>query len=148
MSPADRKPLRASFADFVRREFTLPEHLWHYTDGTGLLGIASSQSLWCTEYRHLNDRKEMSIFSTRLQQHLRERLRRQLSSEDADLVVDTSDLYRTWNVFVCSFCADRDRNEHWHQYARRAGYALGFDPHVLRSLAEPQNFILAPVFYG
>ncbi len=33
--------------------------LWHYTDLTGLEGIISSQCLWATDYRYLNDSSEL-----------------------------------------------------------------------------------------
>src|SRR5205823_4240264 len=95
-----------------------------------------------------NDRDELSTFATRLQDYLRKELKDRLSDEDLSLVVGASRLYQTWNVFICSFCADSDRNEHWHQYARRAGYAIGFDPNALRSLAHAQGFVLAPMIYG
>jgi hypothetical protein len=54
----------------------------------------------------------------------------------------------TWNVFVGSFCMEGDRNDLWSQYATQAGYALGFDPSILRSLARRQGFALSPVLYG
>ncbi|MFA5351201.1 MAG: DUF2971 domain-containing protein [Candidatus Omnitrophota bacterium] len=44
--------------------------LWHYTNADGLLGILESQSIWATDYRHLNDCLElkhaMSILRDRL----------------------------------------------------------------------------------
>jgi hypothetical protein len=33
--------------------------LYHYTDGVGLKGIMESQTIWFTEYRHLNDPSEL-----------------------------------------------------------------------------------------
>jgi hypothetical protein len=128
--------------------YTVPTQLWHYTDGAGILGIAKSRLLWCTEYRHLNDKAEISTFARQLQSFLREQLKARLSAGDVDQLIETSELYKTWNVFIASFCADADRNEHWSQYARKAGYALGFDPNGLRALARQQGFVLAPVLYG
>jgi hypothetical protein len=124
--------------------------LWHYTSGNGLFGIAHEKSLWCTEYRHLNDRAEMSVFAEQFQNSLQTALKNTntFSSEDIERLVSTSNLYRTWNVFICSFCADADRNEHWQQYAKRAGYALAFDASILRTLATAQGYSLAPVVYG
>jgi Protein of unknown function (DUF2971) len=148
MANSRKKSLTNSFTDFVWEKFVVPEHLWHYTDGAGLLGIAKSKSLWCTEYRHLNDRDEISTFAIRLQNYLQQKLKDIWDSEDANLLAETSNLYRTWNVFICSFCTEADRNEHWHQYARKAGYALAFDPLALRSLARAQDFALGPVIYG
>ena len=144
----ETKPAGRSYADVMWENANTPSQLWHYTDSAGLLGIATSKSLWCTEYRYLNDREEMVTFATQLQVRLRETFKEFLRKEDVDLVANLSNMYITWNVFVCSFCKEPDRNEHWQQYARRAGYALGFDPHVLRSLAQAQGFVLAPLLYG
>jgi hypothetical protein len=33
--------------------------LYHYTDGRGLKGIIESQTIWFTDYRHLNDPSEL-----------------------------------------------------------------------------------------
>jgi hypothetical protein len=38
------------------------QHLYHYTDLKGLLGIISSQSLWATHYKNLNDQSEIILF--------------------------------------------------------------------------------------
>lgn len=148
MTDIAKKSLADSYADLLWERSTVPDHLWHYTDGAGLLGIANSRSLWCTEYRYLNDREEISTYAAQLQSYLRAALKDRLSSEDVDLIVGTSGLYAAWHVFVCSFCTDADRNEHWHQYAKKAGYALGFNPHTLRSLARTQGFALGPMIYG
>jgi hypothetical protein len=79
---------------------------------------------------------------------LRVILKDRLSGQEIDKALELSNLYRTWYIFVCAFCKDSDRNEHWHQYAKRAGYALGFDTQMLRSLARGQGFMLSRVLYG
>src|SRR5262249_23392302 len=33
--------------------------LYHYTDGRGLRGIIESETIWFTDYRHLNDPSEL-----------------------------------------------------------------------------------------
>jgi hypothetical protein len=140
----ERKP----FSDVLWEKSDAPKLLWHYTDALGLIGIANSKSLWCTEHRFLNDREEITIFVNEFHNRLREVLKDRLSGEEIEKALELSNLYRTWYVFVSSFCTDSDRNEHWHQYAKRAGYALGFDAQMLRSLARRQQFMLGPVLYG
>jgi hypothetical protein len=140
--------LTAAYEKFVWGRREPPSPLWHYTDASGLIGIATTKSLWCTEYRHLNDSEEISIFAGRFQNHLTELLKGIWGDKDVEAIVSASNLYTVWHVFVCSFCVNGDRNEHWHQYAKRAGYALGFDAHELRRIARPQGFSLAPVIYG
>src|SRR4051794_16102409 len=124
--PAKPKSLTESLATLLWERSAPPEILWHYTNGDGLVGIADGQTLWCSEYRHLNDVAEVSTFAVRMQKHLRDELRHHLSADDVERIVNGSDLYASWNAYICSFCSDADRNEHWHQYARKAGYALGF----------------------
>lgn len=121
------------FPDLLWDRRPTPEYLWHYTDGNGILGIANSRSLWCTEYRHLNDRQEIYTFASRFQSCLQAELKDKLSPDDIDKIVSAFGLYQTWPVFVCSFCADADRNEHWHQYLEKLG---------MRSALIQQSFAL------
>ena len=61
-------PLEAALADIVssavdqwdRFQGELPDLLYHYTDVAGLIGICSSQSLWATNLRFMNDAKELA----------------------------------------------------------------------------------------
>jgi len=48
---------QVSAADFVLKH---PE-LHHYTNFGGLSGIYNAQTLWATNYRHLNDTKELAM---------------------------------------------------------------------------------------
>src|SRR5260370_34520914 len=90
-----------------------PALLWHYTDGPGLVGIATTRSLWCTDYRYLNDRKEMMTYAGELQTLVRKALKDVLSTEDLNSIIERSNLFITWYVFVCAFCPDGDSNVHW-----------------------------------
>lgn len=42
------------------------EHLYHYTGLEGLIGILSSQSLWATHYKNLNDQSEITLFANEI----------------------------------------------------------------------------------
>jgi hypothetical protein len=126
-----------------------PNRLWHYTDAPGLIGIATSKSLYCSEYRHFFDRSEIWTFSRLFQNQIRKRLlKAELPAESADSIVDQSNLFITWYIFISSFCADHETDHHWRQFSKKAGYALGFDTAVLARIAEQQGFLLGPVFYG
>jgi hypothetical protein len=48
------EPIRSAF-----RAEHLPDVLFHYTDTTGLLGIAQSNSVWATNALFLNDEGEI-----------------------------------------------------------------------------------------
>ncbi|MBI1302127.1 MAG: DUF2971 domain-containing protein [Alphaproteobacteria bacterium] len=39
------------------------EHLYHYTDLKGLIGILKDQCLWATQYKYLNDQSEIELFA-------------------------------------------------------------------------------------
>ncbi|MGH6925853.1 MAG: DUF2971 domain-containing protein [Propylenella sp.] len=136
------------YADHVWKNHQIPELLWHYTDGSGFLGIVNSRSLWCSEFRYLNDREEVLLFARLFQDVLKDRLLAVFAENDVVDIVATSELFQTWNVFVSAFCDEGDRNEHWQHYAKRGGYALGFDPNLLRTLAKSQSFDIGPVMYG
>src|SRR5437588_295872 len=98
-----------SFSDFVWKSAAIPEVLWHYTNGAGLLGIAENKSLWCTEYRHLNDSAELVTFTTLLVKSLSEELKGRINTEELTTqVLSCLVIWQTYNVFVCSFCAETD----------------------------------------
>jgi hypothetical protein len=58
-------------------EGKVPE-LHHYTTWNGLHGIISSQTLWATDYRRLNDSKEVSHFKSYFQRSLLNHLKPRL----------------------------------------------------------------------
>jgi hypothetical protein len=39
----------------------MPSSVFHYTDAAGLLGILSSETLFATDYRYLNDSTEAAL---------------------------------------------------------------------------------------
>lgn len=49
---------------------TVHPELYHYTSIEGLRGILSTQSLWATNYRFLNDRTEIILFKEKLKAYL------------------------------------------------------------------------------
>jgi hypothetical protein len=87
-------------------------------------------------------------FASRFQSCLQVELKDKFSADDVDKFISAFGLFQTWSVFVCSFCADADRNEYWHQHAKKAGYALGFNSALVRALAARQDFAVGPVIYG
>lgn len=49
---------------------TVHPEIFHYTAQAGLEGILKNQSLWATNYRHLNDSTEIILFKDRLKEIL------------------------------------------------------------------------------
>jgi len=53
-------PWNARHIEAEQARSTITAPLYQYTDWTGLCGIIESQSVWITNYRHLNDPSEFS----------------------------------------------------------------------------------------
>lgn len=114
--------------------------LWHYTDDGGLQGILTSDSVWATNARFLNDSQELA--------HGIETSRKALANYDRSLIKprtskyldDLSDpdtrlianfLERTAEIFVACFCTNPDLLSQWRGYANKGGgggYSIGFRP--------------------
>jgi hypothetical protein len=111
--------------------------LYHYTDARGLKGIFESETIWFTDYRHLNDPSElthgikmahdvMNASPFRADAHGREFL---------DCLTDmlSPKNFSQFKFFVASFSRDRDQLNQWQVYADNGrGYAIGFKPRLFQ----------------
>ena len=117
--------------------------LYHYTDGRGLKGIMESQTIWFTDYRHLNDPSELvhglevahdviRLLETGADKRVRyflDYLRRIFIEENFSEMLQ---------FFIASFSDDRDDLGQWRAYADNGrGYAIGFAP---RQFQETDKF--------
>lgn len=122
---------------------------YHYTDAAGLIGILTSNRLWATDIRFLNDPSEGRFLPTRLlglmeakvggpnasEKHVIDEIKRALANPR-----DSS------STFSVSFCADGDLLSQWRGYGSfGSGYAIGLD---LRNVPPPQLGVLYDVSYG
>ena len=86
--------------------------MYHYTDGRGLKGIIESQTIWFTDYRHLNDPGELSYGITKARDVIRERETGADASGRAFLQCLGDMLLPkkiSWlQCFIASFSRDRD----------------------------------------
>ena len=103
--------------------------LYHYTTWSGLLGIISSQSLWATHYKFLNDYSEIVLFRNKLVTliipHVRESYEKFLEEfpnkqqqinqnggldrivqHDAEVVVDAQYHATGDEIYILSFCGE------------------------------------------
>jgi hypothetical protein len=121
--------------------------IYHYTDENGAKGIIESQSLWLTHYMHLNDKSELSIFRSALNEWIK-------ASDIQDrLILGHMNIIMTpiWGDpsktpekegYVMSFCDDEgDRLSQWRAYGKGRGIALGFDEKELKILLENEHKI-------
>jgi hypothetical protein len=125
----------------------IPETLWHYTTAAGLHGILTSQQVWATDTRFLNDATEIQygidLFVHALSQVSvgrngpTYRFLNGLTRDGAGVI--RSFLDGTMAAFVTCFCSQGDLLSQWRGYAaspdRSGGYALGFHSR------QPQSWV-------
>lgn len=137
---------------------TIDATLYHYTDGRGLKGILETQTIWFTDYRHMNDPSELLHGIDMAKDVAR------IAANGADgrvrLFLETlSDMFSPRNFssnfefFIASFSRDRDDLGQWRAYADNGrGYAIGFAPHIFaiedkRDREPNENVVVGPVRY-
>jgi hypothetical protein len=129
--------------------------LWHYTGGSGLLGILSTQSVYSTQVSCLSDSSEIRYASF----VFREALSR-LGQKQVPGSLDTAFLTTALNYFaddptspnhvdlphfVACFSENRDDLSQWRAYGGgENGYALGFKA---KDLSRVPTCLLARVTY-
>ncbi|MDR3754013.1 MAG: DUF2971 domain-containing protein [Terracidiphilus sp.] len=117
---------------------TKPKRLFHYTTQTGLDGILTSDSIWATHYRFLNDSMERRYGLTLFKEALFRVAFKKFGALDAsNTLVDYFEQTTTdvLDAYIVSFCTDTgedvdggDRLSQWRGYSRGAqGYCLVFD---------------------
>lgn len=116
----------------------LPQVVWHYTTGDGLLGIINSGVLRAGSAAFMNDRNELlsglrqvkAIFEERrgeLEPSLQEEIVAKLSTKSRS--------YRT-ETYVLSACQEGDNLTMWRNYGRSVGFSIGFDTSTKLSARE------------
>jgi hypothetical protein len=136
---------RASMLDWLAARINAdlkaaPSVLWHYTTAVGLGGIVSSDRLWATSARFLNDSQEISygidravralaMYDLTGRQPATQRFVRGLADPAKNVLRGFLDI--SLDAFVTCFCSDGDLLSQWRAYAgaeTAGGYALGFCP--------------------
>jgi hypothetical protein len=129
-----------------------PRRLYHYTTLSGLLGITSSQSLWASDVRYMNDASELAYAAELISDAVTETLskvdnevlRAALPERRGFANAFEYGIGRT-RPFVACFCEEEDLLSQWRGYrASETGYSLGMD---LRAVAIPPNTHLRKVVY-
>lgn len=116
--------------------------LYHYTDGPGLKGIIESQTIWFTDYRHLNDPSEL-IHGIDMAHSVAHNIakdadgRVQLFLETFIDMFNQHNFAETLGFFIASFSRARNDLGQWRAYADNGrGFAIGFAPKMF-SVVEP-----------
>jgi hypothetical protein len=128
-----------------------PEHLYHYTDQTGLLGILEKGELWATKIQYMNDTTEFAgavILATKL---LKERFEKETMR--AQIIIQTilQRINNITNVNLCavSFCENPDVLSQWRGYAGSVGgVSIGFQSDILARVGSRARGRLGPCVYN
>ena len=117
-----------------------PELLFHYTTIGGAYGILSSDSLWMTKIRYLNDTSELEIGINTFRELLDALLRTPRPPDEAELLKTVSEGLESYigsNICVASFCEHGDLLSQWRWYGEGGrGVSIGVLSSVLRGMAQ------------
>jgi Protein of unknown function (DUF2971) len=125
----------------------LPTVLYHYTSQVGLLGILQKKELWATQIQYLNDETEFSHAWSVLLDSLPRR-EEKFPAQLRMVEELTRDIAQRFHVCVCSFSTVDGQLSQWRGYCKPgSGFSLGFWAKDLKSLADKENWQLAPCIY-
>jgi hypothetical protein len=117
-----------------------PPLLYHYTTIVGAYGILSSDSLWMTKTRYLNDTSELEIGISTFGAMLGEAMEERRPPDEVDLLASVKRGMASFagsNICVTSFCEHGDLLSQWRWYGEGGrGVSLGVSSRVLRTLAS------------
>lgn len=144
------KAMAAMDAEMLSAPHEYPDNkggvLYHYTTAAGLVGIIRSQSVWATDYRHLNDRKEMDGERI-ITEELSKIVAACSPTDDGGATLELLEAVlkyfsdhppsRLFHICVASFTTQGDQLSQWRGYAQ-SGYAIGIRT---RNSALPQTHI-------
>ena len=127
-----------------------PRVLYHYTSGSGLLGIVESKSIWATSVRYLNDSAEYALAvaaAEMILDHRASMARTPFKMGIYRVLKDSLKQGHETEVFVSSFSQNADQLSQWRGYCPAAnGDSIGFTPAVL-IMSNHELSYLAPCVY-
>lgn len=148
------------YKDFVSRiatksgcfDFQPDQVIWHYTDGTGLIGILESSRLHATQISALNDAKETRHASELFLRAARDLIVERTAEPEKvrflnaliGVSEENNDAHVRSQFFVVCFSGLEDDLSQWERYGRENGYAIGF---YARGLQREPNSTLYRVIY-
>lgn len=132
-----------------------PEWLFHYTSPAALIGVCENRELWATDFRFLNDTKEIGHAVDYAVNAIDNRrgagsLGTIKLDDELELLSDMIRAVRGAGlaIFVTSFTEHSDQLSQWRAYCPpQGGFALGLKADHLSNVACAQGFKLAPCVY-
>jgi hypothetical protein len=115
----------------------IDQPVFHYTDANGLIGILSSNTLWFTDIRYLNDPSEFH-FGQEFALKALGRMAKEHASGDQlvrvfceKMLSGLNEARQTFSMFVGSFSKNGDELGQWRAYSDDGkGFCLGISPSV------------------
>jgi len=125
-----------------------PRILYHYTSGSGLIGILKAKSIWATSIRFLNDSTEYSLALKLAQEVIQNRMAEARNKFDRGLYSVLNERLAGeevhGEVYVSSFTENGDQLSQWRAYSpSTGGFAIGFRSKSLIDLTgvNPDRFL-------
>lgn len=117
-----------------------PALLFHYTTIAGAYGILSSDALWMTKIRYLNDTSELEIGITTFRELLEVLVKQPGPGDEIALLEAVKDglgSYIGSNICVASFCEHGDLLSQWRWYGEGGrGVSIGVSSGMLSGMAK------------
>jgi Protein of unknown function (DUF2971) len=143
--------LEAMRTFFEERQRPSNALVYHYTSLAALRGILDSRTMFCTDYRFLNDKTEFNFGLNVVEAMVRAR-----GAESGLTENDLSDILeeicrlrlgRDVTVYCASWALHGNDLSQWRAYAPQDGVSIGFDRQSLSNVAAAQGFSCSPVAY-
>ncbi len=125
--------------------------LYHYTTLTGLLGIITSNALWASDIRYMNDSAELRHSADLIRDEVQSRISQE--PHKADLLgqfVDwvTHRITSGHMLFGASFRSHGNLLSQWRGYSTHGkGVSLGFSADYVVACAQKQHFKIGKCIY-
>jgi hypothetical protein len=142
----------------VERRSKITTPLYHYTDVRGLEGILKNEEIWFTDYRYLNDPKELmhgiALAKTMLAGRTKSGGFHGFLFGWIDDLLTKRNFGRALVFFIASFSRSRDDLNQWRFYAEDGrGVAIGFSsdlfaPNETMNEDPRKNTFTGPVLYN
>jgi hypothetical protein len=127
------------------------ETLYHYTTFAGLVGIVSSQLLWASDIRYMNDSAELKHSADLIRMEITHRIaaghaKPNLLNQFLEWV--THRITNGHMLFATSFRSNGNLLSQWRGYSKMGkGVSLGFNPNYILGCAREQSFQIGKCIY-
>jgi len=140
-------------AAWQERQAQVPKRLYHYSSLRGLMGITTSNTLWASDARFLNDSSELFYAANLISETVAEATTTIATEALRPAVSRIGEFANGFEFgarpFVTCFCEKGDLLSQWRGYGEAAsGVALGFDLHIAVAAGHlpPRTFLRRVVY--